>query len=70
MARSAFTKTDAQAPDVYRSSPFEYVVTAEPGHVVVKCSEHISSARVWVKKDAKVQRVPALPVWMQGAEQL
>jgi hypothetical protein len=69
MARSAFTKTDAQAPEVYRSSPFEYMVTAEPAHVVVKCSEPIPSARVWVKKDAKVERVPALPVWMRRTEQ-
>jgi hypothetical protein len=64
MAKPAFAAPDTQAPEVYRSSPFEYVVTAEPLQIVVTCGEAIPWARPWVKKEAKLERVPSLPQWM------
>ena len=64
MAQSAFAALKTQTPEVYRSSPFQYVVTAEPLQMVVTCGEAIPGAGPWVKKEGKVQRVPSLPAWM------
>lgn len=64
MTQSTFAALKTQTPEVYRSSPFQYVVTAEPVQMVVTCGEAILGAGPWVKKEGKIQRVPSVPQWM------
>ena len=52
------TEPQIQAPEVYRSTPFEYLMTAEPGHTVVTCTILISAEQRWVAKTAP------FPDWM------
>jgi hypothetical protein len=68
MARSTLLEPHAQAPEIHRNSPFEYVQTAEAGQVVEACSKPIPSARPWVAKGGSVAVKPALPTWMTPPE--
>jgi len=64
MAKPALLEPEAQVPEIYRNTPFEYVQTAEAAQVLVACSKPIPSARPWVAKGGTVSIKPSLPKWM------
>lgn len=64
MAKSHLLAPEAQAPEVYRHTPYEYALTAEPVQSVMTCGEAIPSPQSWVKTAGRVERKPVLPQWM------
>ena len=57
------------APEIYRSSPFEYVLTAEASQIVGSCSKPVPLTGPWMMKVGGVQTTPALPKWMSLSRQ-
>jgi hypothetical protein len=55
---------EAQAPEVYRNTPFEHLLTADAGQLVVMCTIPIPAAQAWVVKAGTVQVGAPLPGWM------
>ena len=53
-----------KAPEVYRNTPFEYVLTAEPRQLVEIHTQLIPSNAAWVAVMVPLERKPPLPQWM------
>lgn len=58
---------EVKAPEIHRSTPFEYVLTAEPQQIVEKCTQSVPLAKPRVVEVAIVERIPGLPKWMASS---
>lgn len=58
----------ATESEVYRNTPFEFVVTAEPRHVVISCAQPIVFTGLAVTAASTVHQEPRLPAWMTAAK--
>ena len=50
-------------PDVYGSSPFEQLMTANPNRSVEVSSGYVFKASSWTSKEGLSVRIPAMPQW-------
>jgi hypothetical protein len=64
MVRPALLEPEAQVPEIYRNTPFEFAQTAEAAQILVTCGKPIPSARPWGGKVGTVEIKPPLPKWM------
>ncbi len=64
MAKALCLGPEVKAPEIYRNSPFEYLLTAEMGQVHVVCAKPLSAAQQRVAKVGTIQITPSLPAWM------
>jgi hypothetical protein len=53
-----------QAPEIYRNTPFEYVLTAEAVQISGTAAKPMASTGAWVTKGGSIDRKPPLPRWM------
>ena len=58
------SEPEIQAPEVYRSTPFEHLQTANPAQMVMTCTRPVTSASQWLSKAGSVEVKPSLPSWM------
>ena len=56
---------EVQAPEIYRNTPFEHLMTAE-GRQVVICAVFVPVAQTWIATGGTVQSTPVLPNWMSA----
>jgi hypothetical protein len=68
MAKALCLGSEVKAPEIYRNSPFEYVLTAEMGQAQVVYAKPLPAAQQRVIKVATVQIAPPLPAWMSVAQ--
>jgi hypothetical protein len=63
MPRVANTEKDV-APEVFRGTPFEHEVTAEPEELRVVSVLYTKPDGAWSTKTGTPVHTPALPTWM------
>jgi len=58
---------ETQAPEVYRNTPFEHVLTADIGQLIVICTTPLAAPRGWIATTGMIQVANPLPGWMPQA---
>ncbi len=57
---------ETQAPEVYRNTPFEHVLTADIGQLIVICTTPLAP-QGWITTTGLIQLASRLPGWMPQA---
>ena len=68
MVNTAFLEPEVKAPEIYRNTPFEYVLTAEMGQAHIACAKLLPAGQLRVARASTVQISPPLPAWMTVAQ--
>lgn len=64
MDKTASFEPEAQAPEIHRNSPFEYVQTAEGSQTLIAAARQLRPAGTWMTRRGTVEIKPAVPQWM------
>lgn len=54
-----------RAPEVYRSTPFEYMMTAEALQFLLTCTQRVPTTGAWTDNPGTLEHLPPLPDWMR-----
>jgi len=66
MAKAPLVGEEVKTPEVYRSTPYEYMLTVDPPQhgLTLTCTRRLPVAGVRLTTKGRLVREPALPNWM------
>jgi hypothetical protein len=68
MAKALCLRPEVTAPEIYRNSPFEYLLTADMVQVRVAYAKPLPAPQQQVTKAGAAQTAPSLPAWMTATQ--